>query len=156
MIEDKITQHLQCFQSSLANSPHNDILWTCLVFLAASRQVWTIYWIIHPALTVSCFILVFVINITKKVNDCCQWMFHFSHFSACSNLRVWQERRHPAPSSWQELSSQSEARVWARWPMRSLDCAEMVTTDASLESFKLSWWKMSYGSLGILPDMHFL
>ena len=43
MIEDKITQDLQCFQSSLANSPHNDILWTCLVFLAASRQVWTIY-----------------------------------------------------------------------------------------------------------------
>ena len=52
MIEDKITQDLQCFQSSLANSPHNDILWTCLVFLAASRQVWSIYWIIPPGLTV--------------------------------------------------------------------------------------------------------
>ena len=51
MIEDKITQNLQCFQSSLANSSHNDILWTCLVFLAASRQVWSIYWIIPPGLT---------------------------------------------------------------------------------------------------------
>ena len=111
MIEDKITQDLQCFQSSLANSPHNDILWTCLVFLAASRQVWTIYWIIHPALTVSCFIMVFVINITKKVNDCCQWMFHFSHFSACSNLRLWHERRHPAPSSWPQLMTGAQQPI---------------------------------------------
>ena len=84
MGEDKITQDLQCFQSSLANSPHNDILWTCLVFLAASGQVWTIYWIIHPGLAESHFIMVLIRQNTKKVKVCCQWMSerHFSHFPA--------------------------------------------------------------------------
>ena len=115
--------------------------------------------------------LVFVINSSKKVNDCCQWMFELSatfltSLPSCRprNLRVaWEASPltllrgslHDI-SWWQELISQSEARVWIRWPMRILGCAKIVTTDASLESFKLSWWKMSYGSLGILPDMHFL
>ena len=104
MGEDKITQDLQCFQSSLANSPHNDILWTCLVFLAASGQVWTIYWIIHPGLAVSHFIMVLIRQNTKKVIDCCHNECLSATFltslpsPAPCNLSLWHERRHPAPS----------------------------------------------------------
>ena len=90
----------------------------------------------------------------------------------CSIRGVTRERA-PSPGSVSphHCSWWHEGLPWALEPIRgkflllwtndraSLNClnfAKMETTDASLESFKLSWWKMSHESLGILPDMHFL
>ena len=99
MIEDKITQDLQCFQSSLANSPHNDILWTCLVFLAASRQVWSIYWIIPPGLTVHILSAIIQRKSMTVANECMSATFLTCLLSYLPcNLSLWHERRHPAPA----------------------------------------------------------